>query len=136
MDIVAQTVQTGDNASAIHIELFAEKTTHILYHHHLGDYLTHQTQHLGEKVTLIVGSKLLACNAEGGAGNTSCQQVYLAVIGPTVKLAHIHTPHVPIWPVRLEAVAIVLLILYQYKMVKPCHFQPKSLTTRTSAYFN
>ncbi len=136
MDIVAQTVQTGDNAPTIYVELFAEKTTYIFYHHHLGDYFAHQTEHLGEKVTLIVGSKLLACNAEGGAGNTSRQQVYLAVIGPAVKLTHIQTPHVPIWPVLLEAVAIVLLILHQYKMVKPRHFQPKSLTTRTSAYFN
>ena len=97
---------------------------HLLDHRHGG----------WEHIPIIIGTELLARDAERGTRDTAGKQVYAAEL-LAGESANVLLISIPVRAILSQRCAIVRLIFHERFMVEPCHFQAESLATTTSAEF-
>ena len=88
----------------------------------------------GEHVAAVIGTKLLAGDAEGRTRDTSSQKVNARkILMP--NMAEILLDYVPMRPVFSEGGAILRLIFNCGGMMEASHLKTEGLTTTTCAKF-
>lgn len=134
LDPITQIFNRFQYLLSVIIKLRVKKTPYILYHHSTGMNFTDKTNCFRKQISFIIFTQLLTCNRKRGAGNTTCKQIN-PLIGSAIKIVNVCTYDIPLWTISFQYFTVILLILYQDLMSKPCHCQSKSLTTCTSTDF-
>jgi hypothetical protein len=93
-----------------------------------------EIQGSGEHVAGVIGTKLLACDAERRARNARSQEVNAGkILIPEVSDVLLH--YIPVRPVFSQGGAKLWLVFNCGGVMEPGHLKAESLTTTTSAKF-
>ncbi len=91
---VPEAIEFVENLVSVVRKLGRRKSAYILKHYGSGSCFAYEPQSFGEKVPLVIGTKLFTCDAEWRAGYSSGKQIYTLIV-VAVDIADVAFVHVP-----------------------------------------